>query len=424
MGGPPPALTTVTVGDARLEVLDEGSGAPVVLIQTALTADELLPLAARLRDRYRTITYHRRGYCGSSPTTGPGSISRDATDCRALLDVLQVSRAHVVGLSYSSAVAMQLAAHDPAYVRSLTLLEPPPVHVPSAPEFRAANERLFAARRTRGPEAALKEFLALVVGPDWRTDMERQLPGSAEQTRRDAGTFFDSDLPALLAWQFSAKDASRITCPVLHVGGTDSGPWFAAVRRLILDWLPDAEDVVIDGADHSLALTHTDQVAAAVDSFLRSAVTVADQEGRLILGQERVFDAPRERVFEAVTVPTELAEWWGPHGFTTPDIQLDLRVGGTYRFTMQPPDGEAFHLSGEFLEVDPPDRLSFTFRWDEPDPDDRETVVVLSLRSVDGATSVSLSQGEFATEGRLELHRQGWADSFEKLDVLLRTRAS
>jgi uncharacterized protein YndB with AHSA1/START domain len=143
-----------------------------------------------------------------------------------------------------------------------------------------------------------------------------------------------------------------------------------------------------------------------------------------VLGQERLFDAPLERVFAVLTEPTELARWWGPHGFTTPEIQLDLRVGGTYRFTMQPPEGEAFHLSGAFLEVQPPGRVSFTFRWEEPDPDDRETVVVLSLASVGEATLVSLSQGEFATAARLELHREGWADSFDKLDFVLQARGS
>ena len=142
------------------------------------------------------------------------------------------------------------------------------------------------------------------------------------------------------------------------------------------------------------------------------------------LRQELAFDAPLERVFAALTEPTELAKWWGPHGFTTPEIDLELRAGGSYRFTMQPPDGEAFHLSGDFLDVHRPSRLSYTFRWDEPDPDDRETVVVLSLESVGGATRVSLSQGEFATEGRLELHRSGWTDSFEKLDEVLRTPGS
>jgi uncharacterized protein YndB with AHSA1/START domain len=151
---------------------------------------------------------------------------------------------------------------------------------------------------------------------------------------------------------------------------------------------------------------------------------LTDQRGEFVLEQERVLEAPPELVFVMLTEPTELATWWGPHGFTTPEIQLDLAVGGSFRFTMQPPDGEAFHLSGDFLEVHPPDRLSFTFRWDEPDPDDRETVVVVSLASRGTATAVSLSQGGFATEERLELHRNGWSDSFDKLDAVLRARGS
>jgi uncharacterized protein YndB with AHSA1/START domain len=135
----------------------------------------------------------------------------------------------------------------------------------------------------------------------------------------------------------------------------------------------------------------------------------------LVLELKRVLGAPRERIFRALTEPAELATWWGPQGFTTPEIRLDLRVGGGYRFTMQPPDGESFHLSGEFLEIDPPSRLSYTFRWEEPDPDDRQTVVVLSLTSVGDATEVSLAQGEFATEARLALHRSGWTEGLEKL---------
>lgn len=264
-----PAMDLIRVGAARLEVLDEGSGDPVVFIQTALTADELFPVADLMRDRFRTILYHRRGYGASTPAADPGSISQDAADCSALLDALRIPRAHLVGFSYSGAVAMQLAADTAEKVHSLTLVEPPPVHVPSAPEFRAANEQLFAARRARGLEAALEEFLTLVIGPHWHTDMERHLPGSVEQMRRDSRTFFDIDMPALLAWQFSAEDASRIKCPVLHVGGTDSGPWFAEVRRLVLGWFPDAEDVVVDGADHSLAITHTAKVAVALNSFMR-----------------------------------------------------------------------------------------------------------------------------------------------------------
>lgn len=144
-----------------------------------------------------------------------------------------------------------------------------------------------------------------------------------------------------------------------------------------------------------------------------------EQPSGFVLELRRVLEAPRERIFSMLTRPAELAKWWGPHGFTTPEIELDLRVGGGYRFAMQPPDGDAFHLSGEFLELDPAGRLVYTFRWDEPHPDDRETVVTLTLSAAGDATEVSLSQGEFATEERLTLHRNGWTDSFEKLRELV-----
>jgi uncharacterized protein YndB with AHSA1/START domain len=86
---------------------------------------------------------------------------------------------------------------------------------------------------------------------------------------------------------------------------------------------------------------------------------------------------------------------------------------------MRPPDGAPFHLSGEFLAIDPPRRLVYTFAWEEPDPDDRTTVVTLSLRGIGDATKVSLTQSEFATEARLALHRNGWTDSLDKLRVLV-----
>jgi len=260
----------VSVGDAHLEVEVSGTGEPVVLIPTALVADELRPLAGQpsVRERYRTVQYRRRGYAGSSPAVRPGSVVREAGDCRALLDALGEGPAHVVGVSYSGAVALQLAAEAPDYVHSLTLIEPPPVHVLSAPEFRAANARLIATYDRNGAEAALEEFLTLLDGPDWRQVMEGLLPGSVEQMERDAATFFGTDLPALLAWDFSAERAGRVECPVLYVGGSLSGRWFAEVRELMLAWLPRAEDVVIDGADHSVALTHPAALAAAVSDFL------------------------------------------------------------------------------------------------------------------------------------------------------------
>ena len=147
---------------------------------------------------------------------------------------------------------------------------------------------------------------------------------------------------------------------------------------------------------------------------------MSGEPGGLVLELSCTLEAPRERIFRALTDPAELVKWWGPSGFTTPQIEVELRVGGGYRFGMQPPDGELFHLEGEFLEIDPPSMLAYTFRWEEPDPDDRETVVRLSLETTAaGSTELSLSQGRFATEARWALHRDGWADSFTKLSELI-----
>jgi uncharacterized protein YndB with AHSA1/START domain len=148
---------------------------------------------------------------------------------------------------------------------------------------------------------------------------------------------------------------------------------------------------------------------------------MSGETGGLILDLRCVLDAPCERIFSTMTDPAELARWWGPHGFSTPEIELNLSVGSGYRFTMQPPEGHPFHLAGEFLEIDRPWRLVYTFRWEEPDPDDRETVVMLRLDVVGDATGVTLWQGEFATEARLALHRNGWTDSFEKLRDLIQS---
>lgn len=143
----------------------------------------------------------------------------------------------------------------------------------------------------------------------------------------------------------------------------------------------------------------------------------------LILEMTRVLPAVRRVVFGAFSDPNELAKWWGPRGFSTPSLELRARVGASYRIEMQPPDGDRFHLTGTFREVDPPARLVFTFAWEDPDPDDVDTIVDLSFRDLGDSTEVSLRQGPFKTDARRRLHRDGWADSFDKLEQLMSVRA-
>lgn len=139
----------------------------------------------------------------------------------------------------------------------------------------------------------------------------------------------------------------------------------------------------------------------------------------LVLRLKRFLPFPRPLVYRALTEPGELVKWWGPRGFSAPSVDFDPLVGGSYRIAMQPPEGDLFYLSGEFREVDPPVRLAYTFRWSPPDPDDRETVVSLSLQDRDGGTEVLLIHGGFATEGRRALHEAGWTDSLGRLEQVL-----
>jgi uncharacterized protein YndB with AHSA1/START domain len=137
---------------------------------------------------------------------------------------------------------------------------------------------------------------------------------------------------------------------------------------------------------------------------------------------KRLLGAPRSVVFGACTDPDELARWWGPRGFTVPGVELDLRAGGGYRIAMQPPEGDLFHLSGEFREVDPPARLAYTFNWEPPDPEDRETVVTMSFGELGALTELTVLQEGFATEARRELHEEGWTDSLDRLQELLESQ--
>jgi uncharacterized protein YndB with AHSA1/START domain len=136
----------------------------------------------------------------------------------------------------------------------------------------------------------------------------------------------------------------------------------------------------------------------------------------------RVLPARPPLVFRMHVEPDLFGQWFGPKGFSATSIELDLRVGGGYRITMQPPDADAFVLFGEFREIDPGARLTYTFRYEPPDPDDRDAVVALSFRDLGEATALTVVQGPFATEARRALHEQGWTESLDRLEELLKSR--
>ncbi len=88
--------------------------------------------------------------------------------------------------------------------------------------------------------------------------------------------------------------------------------------------------------------------------------TVAAQLEEREIVITRVFEAPRELVFQAWTDPRHVAQWWGPRGFTNTIHEMDVRPGGVWRFVMHGPDGTDYKNKIVFIEVVKPERLVYS----------------------------------------------------------------
>ena len=78
----------------------------------------------------------------------------------------------------------------------------------------------------------------------------------------------------------------------------------------------------------------------------------------------RVFDAPRELIFKVYTDPETIPSWWGPRVHTTTVDEMDVRVGGKWRYVSKDEQGNEYAFRGEYLEIDPPHRLVSTFEFE------------------------------------------------------------
>lgn len=276
------------VNGVELEYEVAGTGEPVLLIHGALIADALLPLMAEpTLQGYRRIRYRRRGFGGSSrPVEGRSpSIEVQADDAIGLLDHLAVDRAHIVGQSLGGTIALEIAARYPGRVASVVALEPGLNEpTPASEAAMAALLPLFERYGAGDAEGAVHGFLALVGVPDWRATIERTVPGGVAQAVADARTWFEDEMPALVAWPFGPQQAAAVTCPMLSVLGTASGPLQADARALLHRWFTQCEDADIAGATHLLQIEAPEPVAAAICEFLsRHAIN----EARMLSANEQ-----------------------------------------------------------------------------------------------------------------------------------------
>jgi uncharacterized protein YndB with AHSA1/START domain len=140
----------------------------------------------------------------------------------------------------------------------------------------------------------------------------------------------------------------------------------------------------------------------------------------------RTFAAPRALVWQAWTDPKQLAKWWGPHGFTNPVCEIDLRPGGAIHIVMRAGDGTDYPMRGEFREIVPPERLVFT---NYPVDDEGRQLI-------DGLTTVTFVEHEGTTEMTLQTRATGlspiainmiagmaagWGQSIERLAALVQS---
>jgi pimeloyl-ACP methyl ester carboxylesterase len=265
-------MNRAQIGARELEYEVRGAGEPVVLVHGSHIADAFAPLLVEpvLTERYQLILYHRRGFAGSTQPDGSLSIVQQAADCRAFMRHLGVQSAHIVGHSYGGAIALQLALDAPEAVHSLALLEPALLIVPSAQQFMEAMAPVLQMYEAGNKAGAVDGFLQAVVGPEYRSILDRMLPGAFAQAVADADTFFRIELPAVQQWSFTQADAARITQPVLAVLGADSHTLWSGwveVHQLVQAWLPQAEAFVLKGATHGLQIIDPKGMAEGLAGF-------------------------------------------------------------------------------------------------------------------------------------------------------------
>lgn len=146
----------------------------------------------------------------------------------------------------------------------------------------------------------------------------------------------------------------------------------------------------------------------------------APEETELVVS--RLVDAPREIVFRMWTDPAHAMRWWGPKHHPAVELHMDVRPGGVWRNCLRSVEtGNLLWHHGVFLEVAPPERLVFTFRWEEEGERGLETMVTVTFADEDGRTRMVLRQSPFVSTGERDGHTEGWGSAFDRLSEHLET---
>jgi len=143
------------------------------------------------------------------------------------------------------------------------------------------------------------------------------------------------------------------------------------------------------------------------------------------LSISRLIDAPRQKIFRAWTEPALLVQWWGPHGMTTPECEMDLWVGGQFRTLMRAPDGSEYPTMGVFLDIVAPRRLVFTDAfvpgWR---PSGKAFMTAEVVLEEEGDKTRYIARALHWSEEDRQAHEamgfhEGWGQSLDRLEALV-----
>lgn len=156
------------------------------------------------------------------------------------------------------------------------------------------------------------------------------------------------------------------------------------------------------------------------DQQQATSATITTPSGREI-HIERVFDAPRDRVFAVYTDPELIPQWWGPRDAPAIVDRMEPRTGGSWRFVFRMPDGTESGFHGSYREVTAPERIVQTFEWEGmPGHVSVETVTFEDLGDRTRVTTVSLFHTSAERDGMLASGMEkGLNETYARLDELL-----
>jgi uncharacterized protein YndB with AHSA1/START domain len=150
-------------------------------------------------------------------------------------------------------------------------------------------------------------------------------------------------------------------------------------------------------------------------------LNVIAKPGKQEIIMTREFNAPRDLVFKTMSDPALIPQWWGPHGLTTEVDQMDVRMGGIWRYVQRDNEGNEYAFRGVYHEIRAPERMVYTFEWEGlPGHILLETVTLEERDSKTLITDASVFQSLEDRDGMVQSGmEEGAADTWDRLEALL-----